>query len=107
MDFGIKVGTPEKQRGACAVVGIFESRKLTESAKILDKVTQGYIKNILALGDMEGKANTSLLLHNVPDTLFKRVLLNGLGKEQEFKEKTFSSSRSDNSRGRKRQALRH
>lgn len=89
MDFGIKAGTPEKQRGACAAVGIFESRKLTESAKILDKVTQGYIKNILALGDMEGKANTSLLLHNVPDTLFKRVLLIGLGKEQELKEKTF------------------
>ena len=87
MEFGIKVGTPEKQRGACVVVGIFESRKLTDSAKILDKVTQGYIKNILALGDMDGKANTALLLHNVPDTLFKRVLLIGLGKEQEFKEK--------------------
>lgn len=89
MDFGIKIGTPEKQRGACAVIGIFESKKQTDSAKILDKVTQGYIKNILALGDMDGKANTSLLLHNVPDTQFKRVLLIGLGKEQEFKEKTF------------------
>ncbi|MEK7708242.1 MAG: leucyl aminopeptidase [Pseudomonadota bacterium] len=92
MDFAIKVGTPEKQRGACIVVGIFESRKLTDSAKILDKVTQGYIKNILALGDMDGKASTALLLHNVPDTLFKRVLLIGLGKESEFKEKTFLSA---------------
>ncbi len=92
MDFAIKVGTPEKQRGACVVVGIFESRKLTDSAKILDKITQGYIKNILALGDMDGKANTALLLHNVPGTLFKRVLLIGLGKEQEFKEKTFLSA---------------
>ena len=89
MDFAIKVGTPEKQRGACVVVGIFESRKMTDSAKILDKATQGYIKNILASGDMDGKANSSLLLHNVPDTLFKRVLLIGLGKEPEFKEKTF------------------
>ncbi|PXW87247.1 aminopeptidase A [Nitrosomonas sp. Nm84] len=89
MDFGIKVGTPEKQRGACAVIGIFESKKQADSAKILDKITQGYIKNILALGDMDGKANTSLLLHNVPDTQFKRILLVGLGKEQEFKEKTF------------------
>ena len=51
MDFGIKIGTPEKQRGACVVVGIFESRKLTDSAKILDKITQGYIKKILSLGD--------------------------------------------------------
>lgn len=89
MEFGIKVGTPEKQRGACVVVGIFESRKLTDSAKILDKMTQGYIKNILASGDMDGKVNTSLLLHHVPSTQFKRVLLVGLGKEQEFKEKTF------------------
>lgn len=89
MEFGIKVGTPEKQRGACVVVGIFESRKLTDSAKILDKVTQGYIKNILASGDMDGKVNTSLLLHHVTGTQFKRVLLVGLGKEQEFKEKTF------------------
>ena len=92
MEFGIKIGTPEKQRGACAVIGIFESRKLSDSAKVLDTVTQGYIKNILASGDMDGKANTSLLLHNVPDTLFKRVLLIGLGKEQEFKEKTFLSA---------------
>ncbi|MBY0474175.1 MAG: leucyl aminopeptidase [Nitrosomonas sp.] len=89
MDFGIKVGTPEKQRGACAVVGIFESRKMTESAKILDIATQGHIKNILASGDIDGKVNTSLLLHNVPGTQFKRILLIGLGKEQEFNEKTF------------------
>lgn len=92
MEFGIKIGTPEKQRGACVVVGIFESRKLSESAKLLDKSTQGYVKKILALGDMNGKANTSLLLHHVPDTLFKRVLLIGLGNEQEFKEKTLQSA---------------
>jgi len=89
VDFGIKVGTPEKQRGACAVIGIFESRKMTESAKVLDKITQGYIKSILTSGDMDGKVNTSLLLHNVPGIHFKRILLIGLGKEQEFKEKTF------------------
>ncbi|WP_293005128.1 leucyl aminopeptidase [Nitrosomonas sp.] len=89
MDFGIKFGTPEKQRGACAVVGIFESRKMTESAKVLDKITQGHIKNILTSGDIDGKVNTSLLLHNVPGTQFKRILLIGLGKEQEFNEKIF------------------
>ena len=89
MDFAIKVATPEKQRGACAVVGVFETRKMTESAKALDKIAQGHLKNILASGDMDGKASTSLLLHNIPGTLFKRILLIGLGKEQEFKEKTF------------------
>lgn len=92
VDFVLKVATAEKQRGACAIVGIFETRKMTESAKILDKISQGYLKNILASGDMEGKSNTSLLLHNVPGTLFKRILLIGLGKEQEFKEKTYLST---------------
>ena len=89
MDFGIKVGTPEKQRGACVVVGVFESRKLTDPAKVLDKATDGYISNILRQGDLEGKANTTLLLHNVPNTLCKRVLLIGLGKEQEFGDKAY------------------
>ena len=89
MEFGIKIGSPEKQRGSCAVVGIFESKKLAYSAKVLDKITQSYIKNILAIGDIDGKASTSLLLHNVPHTQFKRILLIGLGKEHEFQERTF------------------
>lgn len=84
MDFGIKVGKPEKQHGACIVVGVFESRKLTGPAKALDKATEGYISSILKNGDLDGKANTTLLLHNVPNTLCKRILLVGLGKEKEF-----------------------
>ena len=84
MDFGIKIGKPEKQQGACIVVGVFESRKLTGPAKALDKATEGYISSILKNGDLDGKANTTLLLHSVPNTLCKRVLLVGLGKEKEF-----------------------
>lgn len=89
MDFGIKVIAPEKQRGACIVVGVYETRKLTDPAKILDKATDGYITSILRNGDMEGKAGTSLLLHNVPGTLCKRVLLIGLGKEKDFGDKAY------------------
>lgn len=89
MDFGIKVGTPEKQRSDCIVIGVFESRKLTDSAKILDEVTDGYINNILRQGDLEGKAKTTLLLHHVPNSLYKRVLLIGLGKEQEFGDRAY------------------
>nr|WP_262307992.1 M17 family peptidase N-terminal domain-containing protein [Nitrosomonas sp. PLL12-2] len=80
MDFTIKLCAPEKQRGACIVVGVFESRKLTEPAKSLDDASKGVISNILRQGDMEGKANTTLLLHNVPGITSKRVLLVGLGK---------------------------
>lgn len=92
MEFAIKLGTPEKQRGACIVVGVFESRKLTEPAKTLDDVSKGYISNILRQGDMEGKANTTLLLHNVADIPGKRVMLVGLGKEKEFNDKAYQQA---------------
>lgn len=89
MDFAIKVGAPEKQRAACIVVGVFESRKLTEPARILDDASKGYLSNILRQGDMEGKIGTTLLLHNIPDIPSKRVMLVGLGKEKDFNDKTY------------------
>nr|MBL8410972.1 leucyl aminopeptidase [Dechloromonas sp.] len=92
MEFSIKSGSPEKQRSACVVVGVFESRKLTLPAELLDKAANGYISDIVRRGDMEGKSGSTLLLHNVPGTLSDRVLLVGLGKEKEFREKEFSNA---------------
>ena len=79
MEFSIKSGSPEKQRSACVVVGVFEARKLTLPAELLDKAAKGYIADIVRRGDMEGKAGSTLLLHNVPGTLSDRILLIGLG----------------------------
>ena len=92
MEFSIKSGSPEKQRSACVVVGVFESRKLTLPAELLDKASGGYISDIIRRGDMEGKSATTLLLHNVPGTLCDRILLVGLGKEKDFREKEFGSA---------------
>jgi len=92
VEFSIKSGSPEKQRSACVVVGVFESRKLTLPAELLDKAANGYISDIVRRGDMEGKSGSTLLLHNVPGTLSDRVLLVGLGKEKEFREKEFSNA---------------
>ncbi len=89
MEFSIKSGSPEKQRSACVVVGVFEPRKPTFSAELLDKAANGYISDIIRRGDMEGKAGSTLLLQNVPGTLCDRVLLVGLGKEKDFREKEF------------------
>jgi leucyl aminopeptidase len=86
VEFSIKSGSPEKQRSACVVVGIFESRKLTLAAELLDKAAGGQISEILRRGDMEGKSGSTLLLHNLPGTLSERVLLVGLGKERDFHE---------------------
>lgn len=89
MEFSIKSGSPEKQRSGCVVVGVFEPRKLTLAGDLLDRVADGYISNILRRGDLEGKPGSSLLLHDVPNTLCDRVLLVGLGKERDFKEREY------------------
>ena len=89
MEFSIKSGSPEKQRSACVVIGVFEPRKLSLPAEILNNAAQNYLADLLRRGDMEGKAGTTLLLHNVPGTICDRVLLVGLGKEGEFREKEY------------------
>jgi len=92
VEFSIKSGSPEKQRSACVVAGVFESRKLTLPAELLDNASDGYISEIIRRGDMEGKAGTTLLLQKVPGTLSERVLLVGLGKEKDFREKEFCNA---------------
>jgi leucyl aminopeptidase len=92
VEFSIKNGNPGKQRSACVVVGVFETRVLTEAAKTLDKNANGYISDILNNGDMEGKAGSTLLLHKVPNTVCKRVLLVGLGKKSKLHDREYRNA---------------
>src|SRR5213595_172112 len=89
MEFTIKSGSPEKQRSACVVVGVFDNRKPSLSAELIDRASGGYVSEIIRRGDMEGKLGSTLLLHNVRGTLADRVLLVGLGKERDFRDKEF------------------
>jgi leucyl aminopeptidase len=89
MEYSIKSGSPEKQRGACVVVGVFDHRKLSFAGEVVDNASQGYLADILRRGDMDGKPGATLLLHNVPGLLCDRVLLVGLGKEREFRDKQY------------------
>jgi leucyl aminopeptidase len=92
MEFTIKSGSPEKQRSACVVVGVFDNRKPSLSAELVDRASGGYISEIIRRGDMEGKLGNTLLLHNVRGTLADRVLLIGLGKERDFREREFRTA---------------
>ena len=89
MEFSIKSGAPEKQRSACVVVGVFESRKLSASAESVDRAANGQLSDILRRGDMEGKLGATLLLHGISNLLCDRVLLVGLGREREFRDKEY------------------
>ncbi len=63
MEFSVKSGSPEKQRSACIVVGVFEPRRLSPIAEQLDKISDGYISALLRRGELEGKPGQTLLLH--------------------------------------------
>jgi leucyl aminopeptidase len=89
MEFSIKSGSPEKQRVACVVVGVYEHRRLSAPAQVIDRAADGHLSEILRRGDMDGRLGSTLLLHHVPGTLGDRVLLVGLGKEREFREKQY------------------
>jgi len=89
MEFSVKSGSPEKQRSACIVVGVFEPRRLSPVAEQLDKISDGYISALLRRGDLEGKPGQVLLLHHVPNVLSERVLLVGCGKERELNERQY------------------
>lgn len=89
MEFTVKSGNPEKQRTACLVLGVYESRRLTPAAEQFDSACGGYLGNLLRRGDLEGKLGQSLLLFNVPEALCERVLLVGCGRERELDDRRF------------------
>ena len=89
MEFSIKSGTPEKQRTACVVVGVFHGKRLSTAAKAIDQAGDGIISAMLRRGDLTGDAGQTLWLYNVPNTLTDRVLVVGCGRERDFDEKVF------------------
>ena len=89
MEFNIKSGGPERAGGGCAVIGVFEPRQLSAAGTRLDRVAKGYLGNILKRGDMQGKLGATLLLHSVPHVEYERVLLVGLGRQAEFRDKQY------------------
>jgi leucyl aminopeptidase len=84
MEVFVKSGSPEKQRTACVVVGVFEPRRLSGPAKEIDRATDGYLTKLLRRGDLEGRQGQYLMLHNLPNILPDRVLLVGMGKERDL-----------------------
>jgi leucyl aminopeptidase len=71
------------------VVGVYEQRKLTPSAKILDQASDGALTHLLKRGDIDGKAGSTLLFHAPAGLVCERILLVGLGKENEVTDKAY------------------
>ena len=94
MDFSIKTfdgKNPIAQlKTGCIAVGVFENKKLTDAARTLDR--KGGITAALRSGDITGKPGTTLLMHGIDGVVSERVLLVGLGKDEQVSNKDFLSA---------------
>ncbi|WP_042301513.1 leucyl aminopeptidase [Paraburkholderia kururiensis] len=100
MDFSIKACDWSKGaqsgfltgKSDCVVIGVFESQSLSGAALAIDEATKGLVTRIVKAGDMEGKAGSTLFLHEVQGIGASRVLLVGLGKQDAFTQKAYGEA---------------
>ncbi|MDF2181885.1 leucyl aminopeptidase [Neptuniibacter sp. CAU 1671] len=83
MDFEIINGDIAALETECLVVAVAPEGQLSPAASAADSASNGYLQEILAGGDISGKTAQTLLLHKVPGLTARRVLLLGVGKEEE------------------------
>jgi leucyl aminopeptidase len=89
MEFVVKSVSPETLKTATLVVAVTEDRTLSDAATKLDTLSGGAISAVLKRGDLPGKVGQSLLLHTLPNLKAERVLLVGVGKEDELSDRQF------------------
>ncbi|MGV8916224.1 MAG: leucyl aminopeptidase [Pseudomonas sp.] len=89
MELVVKSTSPETLKTATLVVAIGEGRTLSDAAKSLDTLSGGAISAVLKRGDLAGKVGQSLLLHSLPNLKAERVLLVGVGKDEELADRQF------------------
>jgi len=92
MEFSTKTSTPENTKTACIIVPVFESNKLSPSAKALNTASSNAISKIIRKGDIKGKVGQTLLLHNIPGIKAERVLLVGCGDGKDMSENDYKKA---------------
>ena len=91
---------PEDVRTGILVIGAFTEGALPTPSQRVDAASKGRLSAVLKRGDLDEKAGSSLLLHDLPGVEADRVLVVNLGKRTEFGDKAFrdavSAARTDN-----------
>ena len=89
MEFQISSDSLHQLSSACVVVGISEGGELSTAAQQIDSACNGYLKAVIAAGDIRGKSGDTLLLQQLNGIAAKRVLLVGLGKTEDRNDNNF------------------
>ncbi len=85
MDVSVRVQDLLAYSGDAVIVNLFEGvKKPGGAAGAIDQALAGLISRVIAQGEFQGKAGTSVLLHSQGKLKAERVLVAGLGKREEF-----------------------
>ncbi len=84
MEFSIRALSPEKAKTGCLILAVYAGSNLARAAQAADKAASGALRRALGLGDLAGKAGSTLLLHGVAGLAAERVLLVSLGERKEY-----------------------
>jgi leucyl aminopeptidase len=55
MKFTIKHENPGAVKSGCVILGVFETRKLSDAASSFDRTTRGLLSKLLKDGEIDGK----------------------------------------------------
>src|SRR5215510_13089673 len=89
MDITLETTSLDKLRVGVLVVGAFADGTLPPSARAIDEASKGKLSAIIKRGDLDAKAGSALLLHDLPGIAAERVLMVSLGKRDEAGDKVF------------------
>ncbi|MFN7888227.1 MAG: M17 family peptidase N-terminal domain-containing protein, partial [Betaproteobacteria bacterium] len=92
MDFITRVAAPQSAAVDCVAVGIYADGSLTPAAKKIDQASKGAVAAAVKSGDATGKRGQAVLLRALPGVKAARVLLVGLGKEEDVTDKAYAEA---------------
>ena len=81
MDFKVSKVAPEQKRASCVVVGVHESRRLSDAAQAINEKSKGQLLQLLRACEMRGGVAETVILNNVSGIAAQRVLAVGCGKK--------------------------
>ncbi len=90
MEFFVSHQTLHTEHTPCLVLGVFEQKKLSESAQLIDQHLDHAISKLLDRGDLNGSVGQSLMLYHPHGSIAaERILLVGCGKEENLNTHSF------------------
>jgi len=89
LQFTVETSSALKERTGILVIGAFADGTLPVLSQKVEEASKGHLTAVLKRGDLEAKAGSSLLLHDLPGIQSERVLVIGLGMPDQFGDKAF------------------